>query len=280
MFILFAVCLVEPMNQVTELLKQIELSSFLFVITCILLVMVFAFMVVFLIAYKRNMRIQKAMKELEDGHQQDIISSNLKVLEDERQRFARDLHDEIGAALAAIRLYVSSIDRNAYESELKSKLQEVKQTIDQSLASTRRIAYNLLPPTLEMMGLGPAIIELADSLKNSSLSIHVDVQSGLPKLDYQRELVLYRIIQELLSNTLKHSQASEVTIELWHKATQYHIQYSDNGIGFDLNRNQYKGMGLTNLKSRLDIVGGELTIQTSPDAGFLAFMVLPVVTIQ
>lgn len=265
------------MNQINEWLKQIELSSFLFVITCILLVMVFAFMVVFLIAYKRNMRIQKAMLDLENIHHLDMISSNLKVLEDERQRFAQDLHDEIGASLSAIRLYVSSMDRTAQEAELKSKLQEVKQTIDQSMASTRRIAYNLLPPTLEMMGLGAVVNDLADSLKKSPVSVLVDVQQGLPRLDYQRELILYRIIQELVSNTLKHAQATQVNIQLSFDDTTYRIKYVDDGKGFDMAQIANKGMGLVNMKNRLSIVGGTLSMFTAPQKGFEVRLEIPLV---
>lgn len=215
------------------------------------------------------------MKNLEDHHHHDIVYSNLKVLEEERQRFAQDLHDEIGASLSAIRLYVSSIDRTAQETELKSKLQEVKQTIDQSMASTRRIAYNLLPPNLEVMGLSAVVKDLADSFKKSPMEVLVSVQPGQPKLNYQRELILYRVVQEFIGNTLKHASANQITIGLSFDEKYYKIVYTDNGKGFDMNRIRKPGMGLVNIKNRLGIVGGEIYFKTAPGAGFEAMIHVP-----
>ncbi len=267
------------MNLLTELLSQIERSSFLFVVTCILLVMVFIFMVIFCIAYKRNLDVQKNIKTMESEYHQNIVSSNIKILEEERQRFVQDLHDEIGSSLSAIKLYVSNIDRATHDDELKDQLRNVKQTIDQSMASTRRIAYNLLPPRLEDIGLH-VLYDLLDSLKGLPVKINMEIQEDQPRLNYQTELNLYRIVQELLGNTLKHAEATDVFIQLSFDDSHYKIQYTDNGIGFEEPLHYGTGMGLVNVKSRAAIIGGQLSIQTAPQAGFKASLAVPLVKFQ
>lgn len=255
-----------------EILERIELSSFLFNIIIILLVMVFAFIVIFFITYNRNLSIQKAMKGLEQKHQEH----NLATLEAERQRFAQDLHDEIGASLSAIRLYVSDIYSKQQNEELKGKLQQVRQTIDQSMASTRRISHNILPPGLEHMGLSHVVNDLVNTF-NVSERIKVSVMAAkqIPKLDYNRELILYRVMQELMNNTIKHADASQIDIVFDHSPEYYLIQYSDNGIGFELNETGNDGIGLKNVKSRVAMAKGELIINTSAGNGFEVLLKIP-----
>jgi two-component system NarL family sensor kinase len=256
-----------------ELLGRIELSSFLFVTTVILLVVVFAFIIIFFITYNRNLSIQRAMKSMQEKHQEH----NLTTLENERQRFAQDLHDEIGASLSAIRLYVSDIYSGNNDDEVKAKLQQVKQTIDQSMASTRRISHNILPPGLEHMGLSHVVRDLVHKF-NISDSIHVTIeaQPNIPKLDYNRELILYRVLQELLNNTIKHAQASAINIVFSFTELNYCISYSDNGIGFGLDEVKEEGIGLKNVKSRVAMVGGYYEINTSAQNGFAVTVVVPI----
>jgi signal transduction histidine kinase len=259
-----------------ELLAEIELSSFLFAITCILLIMVFAFMVIFFITYERNMSIQRSMKKMGDDHQQHIITSNLKTLELERQRFAEDLHDEIGASLSAIKLYVGSIDTQLNDANIKEQLNEVKKTIDQSMASTRRIAHNILPPGLEIMGLSRLAEELIQQLNVAhTLKVIVSSDPNMPKLNYQRELILYRVLQELFNNTLKHAEATTVSISFASKNGCYQLSYADDGKGFDTDSHQFSGIGLSNLNNRVKLIGGQYRVETAVGSGFRAFISVP-----
>jgi two-component system, NarL family, sensor kinase len=260
-----------------ELLERIELSSFLFSTIIVLLVMVFAFILIFFITYNRNLSIQRAMKNMEQKHQEH----NLATLETERQRFAQDLHDEIGASLSAIRLYVSDIYTHYPNEEVKDKLQQVKKTIDQSMASTRRISHNILPPGLEHMGLSHVVKDLVDTFNLSeSISVKVEAAENIPKLDYTRELILYRVLQELINNTIKHSRATKITIRFSHVANRYIIEFTDNGIGFNPFKLKEGGIGLKNVKSRVGMVGGEYTMETAIGKGFFIKMEVPLLTPQ
>lgn len=259
-----------------ELLAEIEFSSFLFAITCILLIMVFAFMVIFFITYNRNLVIQRTMKKMDDEHKQLIINSNLQILETERQRFAEDLHDEIGASLSAIRLYIGNIDRQIQNDDLKEQLKEARKTIDRSMASTRRIAHNILPPGLEIMGLSRVVEDLVKQLHlATNLTITVEVEPNMPKLNYQKELFLYRVLQELFNNTIKHSKANKANVTFTSQDNYYLISYSDNGVGFDMQNPSYAGIGLSNLNNRVKMIGGSYQIRTSPGEGFLVTISVP-----
>jgi signal transduction histidine kinase len=255
-----------------EILERIELSSFLFVTIVILLVMVFTFIIIFFITYNRNLSIQQAMKNMEEKHQEH----NLATLETERQRFAQDLHDEIGASLSAIRLYVSDIYSRQQNDEVKDKLLQVKHTIDQSMASTRRISHNILPPGLEHMGLAYLINDLVKTFNVSdTIRMNVEVPQRIVKLDYNRELILYRVLQELLNNTIKHARASHIDIIFSYTDQHYIIHYADNGVGFDLHANEVNGIGLKNVKSRVTMVKGTYRINTEKGAGFAIEMEIP-----
>jgi two-component system NarL family sensor kinase len=242
-----------------EILERLELSSFLFSTIIVLLMMVFAFIIIFFVTYNRNLSIQKAMKNMEKKHQEH----NLATLEDERQRFAQDLHDEIGASLSAIRLYVSDIYSGQNDEEVRSKLLQVKQTIDQSMASTRRISHNILPPGLEHMGLSHIVNDLVKTFNLSGrIQVDVAVAPQMPKLDYNRELILYRVLQELINNTIKHARASQIDIQFMFTPLDYVITYSDNGIGFDAEATVNDGIGLKNVRSRVAMVKGTCMLNT------------------
>jgi signal transduction histidine kinase len=263
-------------NNMFELLAEIELSSFLFAITCILLLLVFAFMVVFFITYNRNLEIQRKLKRMDDEHKQHIINSNLQTLELERQRFAEDLHDEIGASLSAIRLYVGSIDNQVNDDHIKDQLKEVKHTIDQSMVSTRRIAHNIFPPGLEIMGLSKIVEDLVQQLHlTHKLKVDITTESQMPKLNYQKELILYRVLQELFNNTIKHAEAKKVNLQFSCKNGFYLITYSDDGKGFNMNDLQFSGIGLSNLNNRVNMIGGTYQVITAPSEGFYVEISVP-----
>lgn len=233
-------------------------------------------MVIFFITYNRNLVIQRTMKKMDDEHKQHIINSNLQTLETERQRFAEDLHDEIGASLSAIRLYIGNIDRQIQNDDLKAQLKEARNTIDRSMASTRRIAHNILPPGLEIMGLSKVVEDLAEQLQlASNLNITIEAEPNMPKLNYQQELFLYRVLQELFNNTIKHSKANSAAVNFSTKNNRYIISYSDNGVGFDMQNQSYAGIGLSNLNNRVNMIGGTYRIKTAPSEGFAVTISVP-----
>jgi signal transduction histidine kinase len=230
----------------------------------------------FITFYRRNLRAKKVLAELEKKHQQDIIYANIQTLEDERKRFAEDLHDDIGASLSAIRLHVSGLESGHGDAEVKDKLTELKSILDHSMASTRRISHNMLPPGLDMMGLAHVVQDFRSQIPASGgPAIAIDAAENLPRLPYNTELILYRILQELLNNTIKHANANHVTITVHATGDAYLVSYTDDGVGFDSVKMQYKGLGLANLKSRAAMINGELVYVTAPGNGINVRITVP-----
>lgn len=242
-----------------------------------MVMLIIAIVLLFVIYYRRNIRAQQEKHNLETAHQQQLIFSNLRTLEQERKRFAEDLHDEIGASLSAIRLYITSIDQQLMDADLKEQLLQVKKAIDQSMASARRISHDILPPGLEIMGLVTVVEDFVKPIaKAANIQIQVQQEGVSVKLHFERELVLFRVLQELLNNTLKHAEATFIQIVFTVSGDSYQIQYSDNGKGFDSTESHNRGLGISNITNRVKMVGGECTWRSASGEGFQIRIEVPI----
>lgn len=257
--------------------EAINIYYLLFVGTLGMLLLACSAIFFFMTYYKRNIRAKEELHEIQTKLQEELIFSNIRTLEDERKRFAQDLHDEIGASLSAIRLHVSTLETETHDIHIKDKTKELKSIIDHSMASTRRISHNMLPPGLEMLGLTYVIEDLKKHIsKDDGLHIIASVEPDLPRLHYNTELILYRIFQELISNTIKHAEASEVNINLGSTNNMYKMSYRDNGKGFDAEKVRYTGLGMNNIQSRSKMINGEMQFETGPGKGLYLEINIPI----
>lgn len=162
------------------------------------------------------------------------FNSTLEGIESERKRLARDLHDEIGAALSAMRLLVGQMPA---ESKVSSGItvltDKYKSLIDETIDNVRRISNDLLPSGLEEFGLGYAIEGLCEkSQELTEADIHWQVED-IPEAGSKLNLMVYRLIQELLNNTIKYAEATQIEILIIKQGEQLMLHYIDNGKGFD-----------------------------------------------
>lgn len=242
------------------------------------MIMTISVVFIFIKYYRRNVLAQREIFKVEQKFNEEVINNNIKTLEGERKRFAQDLHDEIGASLSAIRLYTNDLITKIDDPILKDKATTVRDTIDESMASARRIAHNLIPPGLELMGLQIITEELATKISaNSALKVKV-VFSDTKRLPFNSELMLFRVVSELLNNTIKYASASQVTIGFTYAENNYLITYTDDGIGFDVsNENIKKGIGLQNIRSRVKIAGGNIEWISEPGKGMTVRIDIPTI---
>jgi signal transduction histidine kinase len=246
--------------------SQIDVYILLFGGT--LLMFLLAGMLLFFVSsyQKRLLRNKADVEQMKVRHQLDLFQSSIDAMEDERRRVSRDLHDEIGAALSMLRLQVGQISSEK-ESNTQNLIVGSKQLIDNTIENVRRISNDMLPSGLEEFGLKYAIEVLCDKVESASkLIINLNVGS-LTRLDNRLELGLYRILQELLNNTLKHANATEVNIDFMNQNEQLIISYQDNGQGFDLEKLSKRGLGLKNIESRISMIKGHLKYDTSLEKG-------------
>ncbi len=223
----------------------------------------------FVIIYKRRLLKQQVkLQEQKIIHQQQLLQSAIKIQDDERKRFAADLHDEIGGGISTILLSVDRIkSEQAYQPEIVSKSQNIRHQLNDLLQKVREISYNIMPPTLEDFGLHEAISDLCYSISESSnMMIDYEWKGDEQRLDFSQELAFYRIIKELLVNAVKHSEATKITITIENSAERFKLMLQDNGKGFDNEKHQ-KGAGLHNIKDRALILGATLDISSKIKQG-------------
>jgi PAS domain S-box-containing protein len=204
-----------------------------------------------------------------------ILSAVIKAEEQERERISRDLHDGLGPLLSTIKLYVNELESG--DTDPGEKLEMLKQTnelINEAISGTRSISNNLSPHLIMDFGLVKAVesfckkVNLAQKTK-----IHFESSIGEKRFDQTIEIVLYRVITELINNTIKHARATKIEIYLEIIDETLQLTYLDDGIGFDKEMamgTESSGMGLKNMVSRLRSINGNYRIHSQPGKGFLA----------
>ena len=240
----------------------------------VMLLLALAFVALFYYSQKSLLSEKNKRQLLQIQHQETVLQQSILVQEEERKRIARELHDEIGSKLNAILMQLHRLNKFAGENPgFKPTMSDIQNLIHSTIKTTRQISHDLLPPTLEAFGLVEAIKELADTF-NQTGQLLVDFQLSAnerPLDDQQAQLHLFRIIQELINNSVKHGDADQVNIQLALKENGLELSYKDDGKGFDLEQVQLnKGLGMQNIQSRLELIDGQLQLNSSPGAGMLA----------
>lgn len=239
----------------------------------ILLAFVTMFMVLILFFYfsrKKIVQIEVDKKNLEIEHQKELLNSVIMTQEEERKRIAQDLHDDISSKLNVVSLNSHLLKTpNLNETELLEITNNIIDLTQKALENSRRIAHDLFPPVLEKFGLHAGIEELVQEF-NSTKKVKVLFQNSINFENYSidKHLHIFRILQELLNNSLRHGKATEISIQFSTLDTQNRCVYIDNGIGFDSSDlENKKGLGMQNIESRINFIGGVYSIKTAPNEG-------------
>ena len=223
--------------------------------------------VFFFLGYqKRLLNQQKEHQAKEAEYQQQLMRANLLSQEKERNRIGKDLHDSVGSMLTTARLYFKQVRKDASDEQfdgLKSKALEI---LDETMTSVRRVSHDLKPVVLEEMGLAEAISNMVDQINDAGL-LHVDYEYDMvADLDKEYELNWFRIVQELVNNTLKHSGAQQIDMRLSIGSSKVLFQYTDDGKGMD-SKSSNAGLGLKNIESRLQLMQGKMTLNEGSGTG-------------
>lgn len=211
---------------------------------------------------------KQKLKELEDHYQINNLQFMIEGQEIERERIARDLHDSLGGLLSAVKLQFDGVrNKNEKIGQLK-EYQSANQMLDIAVDEVRTISQNLQPGSLKRMGLVPALQDLFNRFDGDTYP-SIDFQTyDMPKeMDNMIALSIYRIIQELFYNALKHAKANEILIQINREDNELIIQFEDDGIGYDPNNLKRKGMGLENIKSRIKYLKGNINVDSCPGEG-------------
>ena len=221
--------------------------------------------------YRQKQQLQQQrIIELEKDHQLTIVDAMLKGQEEERTRLARDLHDGLGGMLSGVKYSLNHIkDKMVITPDNIAVYERSVDMIDFSIRELRRVAHNMMPEMLTRFGLDEALKDYCHSLASAGL-LSVRYQSfGLTERQGgSSEIIIYRIVQELLNNTLKHAGATEALVQLVREDSRLSILVEDNGKGFDVSiLDSAKGAGWTNIRSRVDYLKGAIDVHTEPGKG-------------
>jgi two-component system NarL family sensor kinase len=224
--------------------------------------------------YKHRQKLQQArINELETEKQLAATEAVLKGEEQERTRLAKDLHDGLGGMLSGIKFSLGNIKENLIMTPDNAHAFERSiDMLDSSIKEMRRVAHNMMPEILVKYGLDTALKEFCAEMDRGAV-LHVNYQSvGIHQADIAQttSITIYRIIQELLNNTIKHANAKNVLVQLHHSEQEQllAVTVEDDGNGFDTNLlKQSNGMGWLNIRNRVEFLKGKIDIQSSPGKG-------------
>lgn len=224
--------------------------------------------------FHKNLYRQKLQQEeMKNLHQAALLKVSITVQEKERKRIAQDLHDELGANLSIARMLLMQVEQQSDPAQ-QASLARLKNLAENALVSMRRISHELMPPQLESFGLVKTLQAVATNLSETdNIALDLQVPQGLPPLGWAIDLGLYRILMELLNNTLKHAEASTIAISLFIQEQQLVCTYRDNGKGMVLGESV--GMGLKNIEGRAQALGGTVQFKETNQQGFYAVITIP-----
>lgn len=242
------------------------IANYIFTVLVILLLSV---IIVFFAktATNRVLKEQNKLQQSQIIHQKELLRTSIEVQEKERMRIAHELHDEIGG-----KLNVVSIVLQNFENENGSKTGDVRNLIRTTNESLRRIAHELHPPMLENFGLIITVEEMISPL-HSQYNTHF-VHHHIDRFPIKMELQVLRIIQEFISNTIKHARAKQLGIQLKGSNKKLFMILNDNGVGFEQNKESV-GLGVSGIISRLEALNAQYRWKTSLNRGVRLIAIIP-----
>jgi two-component system, NarL family, sensor kinase len=213
---------------------------------------------------------QQKINDLEKDRQLLTVDAMLKGQEEERSRIAKDLHDGLGGMLSGVKLsFINMKEKIRLPAEDLKGFDQSVMLIDNTIGELRKVAHNLMPEVLVRFGLDEALKEYCNSIQASANIPVIYQQFGKQrKLSRQAEINIYRIVQELVNNALKHSDAKQIIVQLTRNQNKTGITVEDNGKGFDVKtQGLKKGAGMSNIKYRVNYFKGTLDINSQPGNG-------------
>jgi PAS domain S-box-containing protein len=222
---------------------------------------------------------QQAETQYELSQQKAVMEAVLTTQNEERKRIAEALHNSLAQLLYAAKLHLEELQtKSTIDVNLTEPVSKLSGFLEEAIKETRTLAHELIPRVLQDFGLKSALKDLATRLTSKNLSIQCVVTGFNQPKDYALETHIFRFVQELLNNVMKHAQATEALVQVVDKGNAVRVRVEDNGKGLstqELDKPASKGMGLKTLKDRLTLLQGELTVTSSKNEGTIITIEIP-----
>ncbi|WP_306354145.1 sensor histidine kinase [Flavobacterium sp. '19STA2R22 D10 B1'] len=211
--------------------------------------------------YDQNLTNLKNQKEI------DVMQAMIRGEEAERKRIARDLHDGIGSMLSSLKMRFIKVN-TALDTVNADEIENMNTLLNNSITELRQVSYNLIPESLLKLGLEHALNDLCHILNTNDIQIEFQSNKIENTIPESAQITIYRIVQELLNNALKHANCTTILVDCSQNQDRFFITIEDNGVGFDIDKmGDFQGLGLKNLKNRVDLLNGKIEIDSTPETG-------------
>lgn len=258
----------------THSIPEKELVAIILYISLFFIIVAVALIVFFYFSRKKIIQKEIENKNLEIQHQKDQLHAIIIAQEEERKRIAQDLHDDISSKLNIVSLNSHLLTSpNLTEAETTEITENIISLTTKALENSRKIAHNLLPPVFEKFGLNAGVEELCHEFESSkAVKVYYINEIEFDEKDIDRHLHVFRILQELMNNSLRHGKATEIWISFENLNNIQTCNYKDNGVGFDAKRvENQKGLGMKNIDSRVSFLNGTIKINSEINKGISVF---------
>lgn len=265
-------------NKAALMVSTNRLNSLLFAGLSFLLLLIVLFLWIFnknqkKLSIQKEINLKQELSAFEDRHKLSVSKALIQGEEMERKRIARDLHDGLGSMLSGVKIHLNQVKKENPET-----VNGVDALLDNSIKELRNISQNLMPESLLELSLEHALRDLCAANSNAVTKVEFQYLIKKSKLPKNSEIMIYRIIQELLNNALKYAKASQVLVSCSQNKDVFFITVEDNGVGFDISDPKNKnGMGLKNIKNRVEFLNGKLEIDSKLNEGTSAYIELNVI---
>lgn len=249
----------------------------IFIAITFVLILAMAFFISFIIfRYQQKQNsYYKNMEELRRNHENAMLQSKVEIQEQTFQNISREIHDNIGQKLTLAKLNLNTLELNP-DSPAVLKINNSIKLIGESILDLSDISRSMSSETVSNNGLIRAIENEIEQLTKSGIfRISFEMTGDLVFLSAEKELVLFRVVQESINNIIKHASATTICLRLHFKTSSVELEVEDNGKGFLLKDNEHHGLGLSNIKRRADILHGTSRIISSPGRGTTIIIEIP-----
>jgi two-component system, NarL family, sensor kinase len=256
--------------EISLIQKKTQLLLLLFILISMTGAAIFLF-------YRHQQRQRAAAAAEKIRENEARLNAVLEGQEEERRRIARELHDGLGQTITAIKLNYKTLSDKVSGQDQLLDYRRIESMLDSASSEVRSISHQMMPKELEQFGLIAAVEgTLRLILENTPVRYNFEHNGFRERIGSQSELVLFRVLQELVNNVIKHSGADMLNVQLIRLNSHAVLNVSDNGIGFDVHKHEKKGIGLLNIAGRIDGIKGHLHFESVPGEGTNVTIRIPV----
>ncbi|MEP0264763.1 ATP-binding protein [Dokdonia sp.] len=252
------------------------------IISIILFQIIFIAFVSAIIIFVRQYRIKKKahlseIQNIDEIHKKDLLETEMEIQTQTMKHIGREIHDNIGQKLTLASLYTQQLAFENKAPQINKNIENIGDIINQSLTELRELSKSLTDNTIETSTLSVLIekeCEKINNLKKCNVTFINDTRFDIKS--YQIKSILFRITQEFLQNSIKHSQCKNIVVSLSKDSSSIVLSLQDDGKGFDIKKSRSNGIGLKNIEKRTELIGGKYTIESQPQLGTIVTIQIPV----